>query len=140
MRWLPLVLVLLGNLAYHLGQKRVPAGAHALVATLTMYVVGTATCLVLLPLVPPLPTRASAAAALSWSVALAGVGIVAIEVGFLLAYRQGWGISSAALTATSLLALLLLPIGVLVFHEAWSPSRLLGFALCVAGLWLVERG
>jgi drug/metabolite transporter (DMT)-like permease len=139
MRWLPLGLVVLGNLAYHLGQKRVPAGAHALVATLAMYVVAAATSLLLMPLVAPLPTRAASASALHWSVALVGVGIVGIEVGFLLAYRQGWEISSAALTATSVLALLLLPIGVLAFREAWSLSRLLGFALCVAGLWLVHR-
>lgn len=139
MRWMPLALVVIGNVLYHVGQKKVPAAAHPLVATLGMYVVAALASLALLPVAGPAPTRAAATAAWHWSVALVGIGIVGIEVGFLLAYRAGWELSSAALTATSVLALVLLPVGVLAFREAWSPSRLLGFVLCVAGLWLVHR-
>ena len=139
MKWMPMVLIVAGNVIYHLGQKSVPKGAHPLVATLAMYVVAALATVALMPVVTPTPVRASAAASLHWSVALVGLGIVAVEVGFLLAYRVGWEISAASLTAASALALILLPIGVLAYREAWSATRLLGFALCVAGIWLIKR-
>lgn len=139
MHWIPIALVVLGGVAYHLGQKQIPAAAHPLVAALGMYGIAALACLLLLPVASPAPSRATATASLHWSVALVGVGIVGIEVGFLLAYRAGWELSSASVTVTSLVALVLVPLGVVLFREAWSLSRLLGFVLCVAGLWLVQR-
>jgi drug/metabolite transporter (DMT)-like permease len=136
---MPLAMVVVGNVVYHLGQKSVPRGAHPLVATLGMYLVAAVATLALMPVVSPAPARSSAAASLHWSVAVVGVGIVAIEVGFLLAYRTGWQLSAASLTASTAIAAILLPIGILAYREAWSVSRLLGLGLCVAGLWLVQR-
>ena len=139
MKWVPLVMVILGNVVYHLGQKSVPKGAHPLVATLGMYLVAAVATVALMPVVSPAPTRAAAAASWHWSVALVGLGIVAIEVGFLLAYRMGWEISAASLTAATAIAAILLPIGVFAYREAWSAPRLLGLGLCVVGLWLIHR-
>jgi drug/metabolite transporter (DMT)-like permease len=139
MRWLPIVLVVVGNVAYHLGQKSVPRDAHPLAATLAMYLVAGLATLVAMPLAGVPPSRVSALPALHWSVVLVGVGIVGIEVGFLLAYRAGWPLSSAALLATTIFALVLLPIGVVAFREALTASRFVGFALCLAGLWLIQR-
>ena len=139
MKWVPLVMVVLGNVVYHLGQKSVPKGAHPLAATLGMYLVAAVATVALMPIVSPAQTRAAAAASWHWSVSLVGLGIVAIEVGFLLAYRMGWEISAASLTASTAIAAILLPIGVFAYREAWSPTRLLGLGLCVAGLWLIHR-
>ena len=139
MRWLPIVLVVVGNVAYHLGQKSVPRAAHPLVATFGMYLVAGLATLVALPLAGVAVGRAAVAPAVHWSLLLAGVGIVGIEVGFLVAYRSGWPISTAAVTATTVLALVLLPVGLLAFRESFPPSRVAGFALCLAGLWMLNR-
>ena len=139
MRWMPIVLVVVANTFYHLGQKSVPRAAHPVVAALGMYAVAAVAALALLPLVQPLPTRASAGAAVHWSVALAGLAIVGIEIGFLLAYRGGWEISSASLTTMVGLAMVLLPLGVFLFREPMTPSRLFGFGLSLLGLWLLSR-
>ncbi len=138
MRWLPIVLVVLGNVAYHFGQKSVPRDVRPMIATLGMYLVAGLTTLALIPIVASWPSRAEAARAAHWSVALIGVGIVGIEVGFLLAYRAGWPISTASLSAGSLLALVLLPIGILAFGESFSVRRAAGFVLCLGGLWLMS--
>jgi len=138
MRWLPIALVVLGNVAYHLGQKNVPRGVQPLWAALGMYLVAGVATLVLLPFLAGGPVRAAAGAAVHWSVLVIGLGIVAIEVGFLLAYRAGWPLSTASLSAGTLLALVLLPIGLAAFHESMSLSRFAGFVLCVGGLWLMS--
>jgi hypothetical protein len=36
MRWFPIVLVVLANIAYHVGQKSVPRDAHPVAAALAM--------------------------------------------------------------------------------------------------------
>jgi len=139
MRWLPVGLVVLANVVYHLGQKSIPRTAHPVVAALAIYAVAGVAGLALLPFVPPRPDRASVLASVHWSVALVGLSIVGIEIGFLLAYRWGWQLSVVSLTAMVALALILLPIGVLVFRETLSPIRIFGFALCVVGLLLMGR-
>ena len=139
MRWMPLVLIVVANVAYHLGQKSVPKGAHPVGAALAMYFVAIAGGLVLLPFVSPAPTRESLGATLHWSIALVGLGILGVELGFLLAYRAGLEISTAALTQTVLLALALVPIGVLAYRETWNASRFAGLVLAIGGLWLLGR-
>lgn len=138
-RWLPIVLIVVANVAYHLGQKSVPRAAHPIGATIAMYLVAITGALLLIPFVAPAPTRESVGASLHWSVALVGLGILGVELGFLLAYRAGWELSTAALTQTVLLALALVPIGVLAFRESWNPSRFAGLVLAVGGLWLLGR-
>lgn len=139
MRWLPIAMIVVSNVAYHVGQKAVPKAAHPLVATLGMYVVATLATLALLPFFGPATWRGAGVAA-HWSVALVGVGIVGIEVGFLVAYRGGWPLSTTAVTATTLVALALLPIGVLIFREAMTAPRAAGLVLAISGLWLLARG
>lgn len=138
MRFLPLVLVVLGNVVYHLGQKTMPQSAPPVTAIVIAYVVGIAACFAALPFLEPGWTLAAAKPALHWSPVLVGLGAAAIELGFLLAYRSGWPISTTSLITMSALALLLLPIGVQFFAESWNWSRTLGVALCLAGLWFLR--
>lgn len=138
MLWISLALIVLANVVYHLAQKNTPAGVHPVATMIVAYGASLVLCLVLLPLWPsaasPLPWKA-----FSWSAVALGAAIVGVELGFLLAYRAGWRISVASLTASITLAVLLAPIGVFAYHEAWSPQKTLGFVLCVIGLILLGR-
>lgn len=138
MRWLPIALIVVSNVAYHVGQKAVPKGLHPLAATLGMYLVAAAATLALLPFLGPASWRGPAATP-HWSLLVVGLGIVGIEIGFLVAYRSGWPLSTTAVTATTLVALALLPIGLLFFREAMSAGRATGLVLAVAGLWMMAR-
>ncbi len=138
MLWISLALIVAANVVYHLAQKNTPAGVHPVATMIVAYGVSLLLCLVLLPLWPstasPLPWKA-----FSWSAVALGAAIVGVELGFLLAYRAGWKISVASLTASITLAVLLAPIGVLAYHDSWSPQKTLGFVLCLAGLFLLGR-
>lgn len=76
---------------------------------------------------------------LNWTSAALGLAVVGLEAGFLYMYRTGWAISVASLTANLAVAVLLLVIGVLCYHEGMSVRQLFGAALCVAGLILVNN-
>lgn len=73
----------------------------------------------------------------SWAAVIVGIAIVGIELGFLLMYRSGWHLSAAPLVVMGGAAVLLVPIGLLVFRQPWSSKYLLGIVLCLYGLYLL---
>ena len=139
MAWLSIALVVLGNVSYHLGQRAIPRDVHPVLATLAAYLVALAGTVATIPFLARGTPLTTAWRSLNGSTVLVGLGIVAVEIGFLLAYRTGWTIGSASLVANAIVAMVLLGIGVLAFHEPVSLARLSGVGLCLAGLWLVTR-
>ena len=67
------------------------------------------------------------------------IGALLIELGYLLAYRAGWPVSTASVITNGAVAMLLLPIGALFFSEAITLVRVGGVALCLTGLYLLQR-
>ena len=86
----------------------------------------------------PVPERHELRA-LNWTALALAATIVALDLGFLFLYRTGYDVSLGALVTQSTAALLLLVIGVLVFRERLSVANGFGLALCLAGLWLVNK-
>jgi hypothetical protein len=68
-----------------------------------------------------------------------GVGAVVIEVGFLLAYRAGWNISTAAVACSTAVTLMLVPIGLVAYKEHLSLRNIVGLLFCLLGLILVAK-
>ena len=137
--YLSLALTVAGNVIYHLSQKSIPAGAHPLVSTIASYVVAMTLSLVALIAFPLRGSLASEVARLNWASVAVGIAIVAVEIGFLLAYRSGWNVSAGAVTSNVIVALLLIPAGALLFQEQISFTRATGVLFCIAGLALVTR-
>jgi drug/metabolite transporter (DMT)-like permease len=135
----PIAIVILGNVLYHLGQRAIPREANAVVATLAAYVVAMIATFATIPLLARDVQLASAWRTLNWSTVLVGIGIVGVELGFLLAYRAGWVLGNASLTANVCVAVILLAVGALFFREPLTLTRLTGVAVCLFGLWLVTR-
>jgi drug/metabolite transporter (DMT)-like permease len=139
MRWVPIGLVVVSTVLYQLGQRAIPAGANALVATVAAYVVATAGAVLMMPLLARDVALASSWRGLNYGTVLVGVGALGIEIGFLLAYRAGWAISNVSMVANAMVALALLLIGAIAFREPITAARGAGIVLCLAGLWLVAR-
>lgn len=139
MAWFAIALVLLSNVVYHLALRAVPREANPAVATLAAYLVATLATAATLPVLARDVQILPAFRTLNWSTVLVGVAIVGIEIGYLLAYRAGWTLSTASVTANVSLAVVLLGIGILAFKEPLTVQRATGVGFCVLGLWLVNR-
>lgn len=139
MAWFAIALVLLSNVVYHLALRAVPREANPAVATLAAYLVATLATAATLPVLAKDVQILPAFRTLNWSTVLVGVAIVGIEIGYLLAYRAGWTLSTASVTANVSLAVVLLGIGILAFKEPLTVQRATGVGFCVLGLWLVNR-
>lgn len=128
-----------GNLLYHLAQKSMPKAINPLFAITLAYVVGIAVCLLYSFVYPSERSFLDTARESNWAVYAMGLGAAVIEVGFLLAYRVGWNISTAAVACSTAVTLMLIPIGVLAFKEHLSARNVVGLLLCMIGLVLVAK-
>ena len=134
-----LALTIAGNVLYHLSQKSIPAGVHPIVSIVASYLTAIALSVVIFIAFPVHDTLLVEVKRLNWATIAVGVSIVAVELGFLLAYRAGWRVSLASITANTTVALVLLPTGVLLFRERVTPTNAIGLVFCVIGLVLVTR-
>ena len=64
--------------------------------------------------------------------------IVGLELGFIYAYKAGWQVSVFSVVQSSFLAVALIFVGLLLYQEALSRNKLLGVAICLAGLFVVN--
>lgn len=133
-----IALTVLSNVLYHVFQKLIPGNVNPLLSLAVTYLVAAVATLLLLPLFPIQGTLGAEIRKLNWTSVALGAVIIGLELGFLLAYRSGWNISIASLVANTTVALLLIPIGLLLFKEELSTTNILGIVLAIVGLVLVN--
>jgi uncharacterized membrane protein len=137
--YLPLVLVISGNVIYHLSQKLLPKEANPLYTMIIVYCVAIVACAACALAYPSDKTFLQSARETNWMIFVLGVSVAMIEVGFLLVYRVGWNISTASITTSVTVTLMLIPVGIVAFKEHLSARNVVGLLLCMVGLVLVAK-
>lgn len=133
------VVIVGGQLIYHLVLRGLDPEDNAIATIVVAYATGAA-MLVVLGLASGGLARPDGGG-VNWARAsLVGVGVTMIEMGFLMAYRHGLPVSFGALATLSFSTLLLVPIGMLVFHEGVEVADVVGGGLVIVGLFLLARG
>ncbi len=74
----------------------------------------------------------------NWAPIVLGIVIVGLEVGFIYAFRAGWQISMAQIVSSAVLAVILIFVGYLLYHEAITWNKIVGIIICLAGLVLIN--
>lgn len=137
MELVAIALAIAGNLGYHLSQKVMRPDADPWLSLAFAYAAAFAVCTIGYTVTGGWTVVAQDLRKLGWPSVGVGVAIVGIELGFLLAYRAGWRLNTASLMVNVTVAVLLLPIAYLLFHETLSLRRGLGVLLAVAALALL---
>lgn len=139
MFYLSVALAVISNVLYHVGQRSVPRDLHPLASLLVNYGVAIAGTLLLIPFVPSAKPLAGSFREVNWASVAVGVSIVGVELAILLAYRAGWNVGLLSITIGAALAVVLVPVGLSLFHERPSATNLIGIVFCIFGLFLVTR-
>jgi uncharacterized membrane protein YdcZ (DUF606 family) len=137
--YLPLLLTIGGSILYHIAQKSLPRTTNPLITMMLAYAVGILLFVVCTIFYHDPRSFLYSIRESNWAVFVVAVGAASIEIGFLLAYRVGWNISIAPVASSVAVALLLIPIGLLVFKEHLSFGNVIGIMFCVVGLILVTH-
>lgn len=68
-----------------------------------------------------------------------GFSIVGIVVGHVLYYRSGWSLSTGTLFSYVIVCILLVPIGLLIFHERITLYDIFGIIFSLVGLYFLTK-
>lgn len=135
----PIILVVASNVVYNICQKSTPQHANPFIALLVTYLTAAFLTLFVICFNKPAKGLIESLQDLNWTSMVLGVAIVGLELGYLLAYRAGWNISVGSLVANIILAIMLIPIGILFYNEGFAVNKMLGVALCIIGLIMINR-
>ena len=133
-------IAVLSSMLYHVILKLTPSDVNPAISLAVTYAVAVLVSLALLPVFPLSGSVVGALKDLNWASYALALALVGLEVGFLLAYRAGWNISTAAVFVNVAVTLLLLPIGVVVLKERLSIVNVMGVLVCVVGLVMINVG
>jgi len=74
----------------------------------------------------------------NWAPFVLGFSIVGLEVGYIYAYKVGWPVSTAQIVQASVLAVILIFVGYLLYKEALTWNKITGIIVCLLGLGLIN--
>ncbi len=69
---------------------------------------------------------------------LSSVVIIGLELGYILAYRNGWAMKSASVTANITLAVALIFVAMIFYKKKITAKQIAGIILCGGGLVLIN--
>ena len=55
------------------------------------------------------------------------------------AYKNGWAVSTVSLVQSAFLAVVLIVVGGVLYHEAITLNKVVGIALCLIGLYFIKK-
>jgi drug/metabolite transporter (DMT)-like permease len=139
MIYLPLLVTVTGSVMYHVVQKYLAPNANPVLVLLVTYVVAFAASLLLFVFFPLKDSLQVEVSRIGVPNIILGASIILIEVGWILAYRAGLNVNVGSLIGNLMVALVLIPVGLLLFREHLTLTNVAGIVLCIVGLILINQ-
>ena len=134
----PIALVVTANVIYQICAKSVPDELNPMASLTVTYFVGMVTSAVLFFALNRGSSLLHEYSKLNWAPVAFGFVLVGLEVGFIYAYKAGWQVSTAAIVQSAFLAVALIFVGYLLYHEAITWNKVVGVAICLIGLIFIN--
>ena len=133
-----ITLAIASSALYHFVAKSTPSNVNFTVSLLVTYALAFVVTLVGFVFFPATNGITAELKRLNWASIGLAIAVVGIEFGFLLSYRSGWNLGIAAVLATVVASLILVPVAILVFKDKISWVNILGILVCLAGLVMLN--
>lgn len=135
----PMVVVILANVGYQLIAKSTPSQINPMASLIVTYGLAMVTVTILYFITSPIKNLATEYVHLNWTAFAFGIVLVLLELGFIYLYRAGWNVSTGSLIANIVLAVILIGVGILFYHEKVTMTQAAGVVLCIGGLVLINK-
>lgn len=134
----PILIVILSNTFYNVCMKSMPGDVNPFGALmLTYFVAAIISAIIFLFMVGP-SNAVLEISKINWTSIILAIAIVGLEVGYVFVYRVGWSVSIASVVANIGLACVLIVVGYFLYRENVSFNQILGIAVCMIGLILIN--
>ena len=135
----PIALVVLSNTVYQICAKEVPEKMDPFASLTITYLVGAAVSFALFGLLNRGGSIVAEYQKLNWAPFVLGLVLVGLETGFIYAYRAGWTVSTAAIVQSAFLGVALIFVGMLLYKEVITPTKVAGILICLVGLYFINK-
>ncbi len=132
-------LIVASNILYNICQKSTPKDVNPFSSLLITYLVAAIFTIIAANFYTTDKGFLQSIKDLNWTSIALGISIVGLEFGYIMAYRAGWNISIGSLVANILLAIALIPIGLLFYKETFEFNKIIGVVFCLIGLILINN-
>lgn len=134
----PVALIVIANTVYNIATKSTPTEANPYLSLVITYLTGAVIAFLLYLSSRPQGTLTTHIRTLNWSSWVLGLSIVGLEVGYIYLYRAGWNISVGSIVCNILLAMVLIGVGILYYHEQLRLVQVAGIICCFIGLIFIN--
>lgn len=134
-----IIIIVASNILYNICSKSIPEKANPFSSLFITYLTGVIITIIAFKFHKTDKGFFQSFQDLNWTSIVLGFCIVGLEFGYIMAYRAGWNISIGSLVANILLALMLIPIGMLFFKEGFGINKILGITFCILGLIFINK-
>ena len=135
----PIALVVFSNIIYQICAKSVPKEMDTMASMTVTYLVGAICSAIMFFLSNKNGNLLQEYGKMNAAPILLGVSVVGLEVGFIYAYKNGWPVSTASMVQSAFLSLALIFVGAILYHETITANKLIGIAICLVGLYFINR-
>ncbi len=133
----PIGMIVVANIVYNITTKETPQGANAFLSLSVTYGVAMVATFLIFFFTRKGESVGVAFGKLNWTSYLLGIAIIGLELGYIFAFRNGWQVNMTSIVANIILAISLVVVGFLLYHEKLSITQVIGVVLCLGGLVLV---
>ena len=135
---LPLMLVIISNVFYQICTKSVPSNMNPLASLTITYTIGAFVSLILYFILNKNANICIEFTKINFAPFLLGFVVVGLEVGFIYMYKAGWTVGTAQIVQASILAVILIFVGFLLYKEPISWNKIIGIIICLIGLLFIN--
>lgn len=135
----PIARIVFSNVVYQICAKSIPKDMNTMASMVITYLVGALCSAIIFFTLFKGESLITEFRKINFATIMLGVSVVGLEVGFIYAYKAGWAVSTASTVQSVFLAAALVVVGAVLYHEAVTPSKVVGVILCIAGIYFINR-
>ena len=138
MLW-PIALAVFSDIFYQICSKSTPETLNPFASLTITYLVGAAVSTCIFFLTSSGQNLIAEWKEINWTTFLLGIAIVGLEAGSIFMYRVGWNMNTGYIVKSMILGMALIAVGYFLYKEAFSMTKALGIAVCLLGLFLINK-
>ena len=135
----PIALAVLSDVFYQISSKSTAHDLNPFASLTITYMIGAVVSAVIFFITSKGGNLLSEWHHINWTAFVLGLAIVGLEAGSIYMYKVGWNINTGYIVKSIFLATALLIVGYLVYKEQITVTKIAGLAVCMAGLYLINR-
>ena len=134
----PILIIIVSNVLYNICAKSTPNEVNAFATLSVTYLIAAAVSFVTFFITSKGRNIFTELTKANWTTFVLGVVIVGLELGYILAFRNGWSMNTASVTANITLAVVLIFVAAILYKETITIKQIAGIVVCCGGLVLIN--